>query len=287
MLRPIHHERNIAFWQAEPRTPRDHVTYILLHGLGNSLDFWVAVAPELAAIDRTLAIDIPGFGRSQAPSDGFSLDHLAEDIARLVRSLDITAGIMVAHSLGAIVALRTLAIVPDRFSRLVLVDGTLGRAMSLLRDPGKVIRDPLLDIYLAAQFLGGILPIGRPLAQAIARTRIIREFALWPYVAHPGTLNPGVLAAALANNGGFAVAQSLVEAHRVDYPGLLAAVSQCVDLVWGAEDHLISPRDVAEATLLLRIKRTLEIPSCGHWPMIERPSVLADFIQSWPTSSVV
>jgi len=282
LLRPVQYQDRIAFYQATPETTRDGVTYVLLHGLGNSMDFWVAVAPELGKIDRTLAIDVPGFGRSPVPADGFSLDHLAESISRLMQHLAIDNVILAAHSLGAIVALRVMAIERDRCSRLVLVDGTLGRAVHLLKSLADLPRDPVFDTYLAAQFIGGILPIGPTTARIIARTRIIRDLALWPFVANPDALDTDILADALSNNGGLAVLKSFTAARRIDYPGLLAAVAQPVDLVWGAEDHLIGPADVAQATSVLDVRRRLQIPSCGHWPMIEVPSVLTQFIQAWP-----
>src|SRR5690349_5966174 len=95
---------NIRFFEATPGAPKDDVTYLLLHGLGNSLDFWVEVAPALGLAKRTIAIDIPGFGKSASPKDGSSLVNVAVAITKICRSLEINKCILVAHSMGAFVA---------------------------------------------------------------------------------------------------------------------------------------------------------------------------------------
>ena len=40
-------------------------TFVLVHGLGGSLLSWLAVAPGLARHGRVLAMDLPGFGRTE------------------------------------------------------------------------------------------------------------------------------------------------------------------------------------------------------------------------------
>jgi pimeloyl-ACP methyl ester carboxylesterase len=68
---------HITLYEAAPSNPRDDTTYFLLDGIGTSLDFWVAVAPLLAEDNRTIAIDIPGFGRSSPARTGPYLSPLA------------------------------------------------------------------------------------------------------------------------------------------------------------------------------------------------------------------
>jgi len=67
----------IAYYEAGPVISEGRVAYLLLHGLGNSLDYWAAIAPALSERGRVVAIDMPGFGRSPEPTGGFSLEHLS------------------------------------------------------------------------------------------------------------------------------------------------------------------------------------------------------------------
>jgi pimeloyl-ACP methyl ester carboxylesterase len=53
-----------------------------------------------------------------------------------------------------------------------------------------------------------------------------------------------------------------------------------VDLIGGAEDRLIDAADIAQAHRLLRVARADTITGCGHWPWLEKPSELVEFILS-------
>jgi pimeloyl-ACP methyl ester carboxylesterase len=276
----IRFKNNIRLIEVRPDAPIDNVTNLLLHGLGNSLDFWLEVIPSLGQARRTIAIDIPGFGQSSCPSDGFSLITVAAAISRLCKILEICNCVVVAHSMGSVVALQLMASQPASFRKLVLVDGTLGRAVNLIRSPGRIFADSQLALYVFAQFVGAVLPVRPWSVRMFSSSAALRKLTLWPYVAHPAHINRDALASALAHNGGWGTARALAVAHHVDYVQLMRAVPHPVDLVWGAADRLITPDDIEQAREVMNVDRELQIPSCGHWPMIERPGVLATFIGS-------
>jgi pimeloyl-ACP methyl ester carboxylesterase len=271
-------ESGIIYYEVNPNLPADNFTYLLLHGLGNSLDFWSEVTPVLARLRRVIAIDIPGFGRSPAPSGGFTLENVSRDINAFCITRNVQECIIVAHSLGSFMGLRLAALNSERFRRLVLVDGTLARATQIIRYPRSIWKDPSLGFYVGAQFIGGMLPIRHRIADIISRSRVIREITLWPYVANPGNLDPKILGAALSDNGGATAFKVLLQSRNINYIDLMKAVSQPVDLVWGEKDHLIDLQDVECARHCMQIERELKIPACGHWPMIEAPAILSDFL---------
>jgi pimeloyl-ACP methyl ester carboxylesterase len=275
---PTKSKGGVTYYEVSPDLPADNLTYLLLHGLGNSLDFWTEVAPVLASFRRVIAIDIPGFGRSIAPPDGFTLENISREIDAFCTVNNADKCIIVAHSLGSFMGLRLAALNPERFRRLVLVDGTLARAAQIMKCPRGIWKDPSLGFYVGAQFIGGMLPIRGRVADVISRSRVIREMTLWPYVASPGNLDPRILAAALSDNGGITVLKVLAQSRSISYTGLMKGVSQPVDLVWGEKDHLISFQDVECARHYMQVERELKIPSCGHWPMIEAPTILSDFL---------
>jgi pimeloyl-ACP methyl ester carboxylesterase len=190
--------------------------------------------------------------------------------------------VIVGHSLGAFAALALAALSPSMFRRVILVDGTLLRAASLLRSPRKALLAPSLAVAVAAQFIGGVIPVRHVPTRSVLQWRLARVIALWPYVAHPASLDPAVLACALRNNrGGIGVLQVLAQSHSFDLIASMKEVKQPVDLIWGGEDRLISTEDIRWARTLLNANRSQEIPACGHWPMLERPSSLARFISEW------
>jgi non-heme chloroperoxidase len=69
---------------------------------------------------RCVVPDRRGHGRSDAPSTGYDLDTLTDDLSRIMDQLDLRDAVLVAHSMGAFEAARycgTLA--ADRIARIV------------------------------------------------------------------------------------------------------------------------------------------------------------------------
>ncbi len=100
-------------------------TIILIHGWGSRLDHWQPAATALARHHRVLRMDLRGHGRSEAPTDGYSIRQFADDIGALARSQRITNAVVVGHSMGSTVALELARRHPRIVGSLVLVDGAL------------------------------------------------------------------------------------------------------------------------------------------------------------------
>jgi pimeloyl-ACP methyl ester carboxylesterase len=252
---------------------------VLLHGLGNSLNFWTDVAPAVAEKTRTLALDLPGFGESAAADDQ-SLDGVTAKIAELLSDRSVSGACVVAHSMSAYVALRLAAKHPDRVSRVVLVSGALLRADEMLRNPLSGLRNPALLGSLAAQFIGATIPLSEKSSKSIFSSAVARRALLWPYVAHPGELNSTSLSTALAGNGGLAALRTLAIARtspRLEQ--LLAATDQDVWLIRGEHDHLVSSVDVDMAKAIRPIAEDFVVRECGHWPMLEQPQGVTALIE--------
>src|SRR5258705_10285029 len=67
----------LRYYDAGSGGTQSDTMYLLIHGLGGSLDFWTAVAPDLASVARTVAIDMPWFGQSPGLAVHFSLEAVA------------------------------------------------------------------------------------------------------------------------------------------------------------------------------------------------------------------
>lgn len=251
-------------------------TVLLLHGLGNSLDYWTAVAPILSPL-RVIAIDIPGFGQSARPTGQFSLSSIVGSVYALTRTLAPSRLCIVGHSLGAYVALELSRRLP-RVASTVLVDGTLFRAEELLRRPIAMTRDLSLAIALIAQFAGGLVPLNTHSARILTGSQWMRRLSLWPYTAAPAELDPQLLAIALRNNSGRSILGTLRLAGSIRLAAIGADLDVPVSLIWGERDRLIGATDLAKARQVFRIDRELPIEACGHWPMLEKPDELAEFI---------
>jgi pimeloyl-ACP methyl ester carboxylesterase len=139
---------------------------LLLHGLGVGGAVWQAFARRLLPHLAAIAPDLRGHGRSDAPPNGYQPIDYAHDIVEMLRPEGPTP--LVGHSLGALVALETAALEPQRVPWLVLLDPPLDPAN---RNPeiGDVNRlrhaaAGELEAYLLERNPGG----GALLAQSLA-----------------------------------------------------------------------------------------------------------------------
>lgn len=96
---------------------------LLIHGASaNLLELWGPLAEQFAAEQRVIAFDRPGLGYSRRPRrNGHALEYQAACAAAVLREDGAGPAIVVAHSLGAAVALRLALDFPDLVSGLVLV----------------------------------------------------------------------------------------------------------------------------------------------------------------------
>ena len=186
MVLPTEVRDSVRYAEMGPPTTLNR-SFLLLHGMGASLDFWCAIAPALGKVDRTLAIDLPGFGQSKAPPQGLTLESVAGAIIEFCQTMNVKDCTVVAHSLGGFVALKLAAMDPGLCRRLILVDAAPVRAAMILRKPALAVRSPVLAATMAAQFLGGFVPLRAGSARLIANSKVLRTLALWPFVARPAS----------------------------------------------------------------------------------------------------
>ncbi|MEM7079742.1 MAG: alpha/beta hydrolase [Pseudomonadota bacterium] len=94
---------------------------LLVHATGFHARCWDRVIDNLPATWQTFAIDMRGHGRSDnAPP--YVWGRFADDLAEIVRQLDISAAIGVGHSMGGHCVAHLCARYPEVFTRLLLID---------------------------------------------------------------------------------------------------------------------------------------------------------------------
>ena len=101
---------------------------LLLHGFTGSTASWEPVRRAFATRYATIAVDLPGHGRSGAPADvaRYHLDRFADDLARILTELGIERAAVLGYSLGGRAALRFALRHPLRVSALILESTSAG-----------------------------------------------------------------------------------------------------------------------------------------------------------------
>jgi len=95
---------------------------MLLHGWGASKEAFNPVINGLKDSYRVIALDWPGFGRSQEPPEPWSVDDYVNFFQSFVNKLalsDLTIG---AHSFGGRVMIKWAAQKPEILKKLILID---------------------------------------------------------------------------------------------------------------------------------------------------------------------
>ncbi|WP_055479227.1 alpha/beta fold hydrolase [Sphaerimonospora mesophila] len=128
-------------------------------GQGCGRTCWDPVLPLLADRARLVAYDRAGFGRSGRTAAQLSIDDMAADLVSMVEEVVPGRFVLVAHSMGGLVARRAAESLASRLRGLLLVDPTPETA-PVYDTWDQTVRK--LDRVLAlAQPLTGIRPMAR------------------------------------------------------------------------------------------------------------------------------
>src|SRR6516164_1881590 len=104
---------------------------LLLHGFMGSAESWVPRAAVFASHGlRTIAVDLIGHGRSEAPADParYGMERCLEDLLEVLDRLRLPRTAVLGYSMGGRVALHLASAAPERVSALVLESASPGLA---------------------------------------------------------------------------------------------------------------------------------------------------------------
>ena len=248
---------------------------LLLHGFTGSTRALDGVAAGLhAAGFETIAVDLLGHGRSDAPRDprAYAMERCSEALACVLDAAGAERAAVLGYSLGGRVALGLAVASPERVRGLVLVGASAGLADPAERAARRRADDALAD--------------------AIERDGVPRFVERWmaqPLFATQARLGPERLAVARAQrlaNSAHGLAASLRGIGTGVQPPLheaLARLDVPILLTAGAEDAKF--RAIAEELAACAARaRVAVIPHAGHAAHLESPAafltVASDFLRS-------
>ena len=269
----------------------DGPAFVLVHGLGGSHLNWDLLAPLLTPHGRVLALDLPGFGRSEPFGRRATVQANVAVLRRFLREVAGRPAVLVGNSMGGMISIFTTASAPRAVSGVVLLDPAL--------PGGRRALDPLV----AGQFLLYALPLVGERFLWLRRTRRnalhrVREM-LWLCGVDPDTVPADVVDRSVSlleerrdvegmDKAFLAAARSLLRI-LVDprpYRGAMAALRVPVLLVHGARDRLVPVGAARAAAELHPHWRYVELAGVGHVPQLQVPELVAGELLAWLEEAV-
>ena len=246
---------------------------LLLHGLGASLEQWEWSQPGLSSRHEVVALDLPGFGRSQSPPrDQFGLDHMVNLLGGFIDAMGWQSATVIGNSMGGLLAISMALNLEGRVSRLVLT-GSAG----LGRDLGWPLRVAWLPCLGEA-----ILPF--------MKLRPLVHYSLRRLFSDPSRLPNRMVDVSAYNYKRRSIRSNFLHAIRIgvslsgqrdsiNFRDQLDKIRVPTLLIWGREDGVMPLEHGKIAHQLIAGSKLTVIDDCGHVPQIEHPGRFVDEVE--------
>jgi len=241
---------------------------VLLHGFMLTSAIWVHQLRDLADHHRIVAVDLRGHGQSLPGSSPPGIGRLASDVRAVMETLGVENAVVVGHSMGGMVALRLADDLPlderrRRVAGIVLVSTTAGPFATL---PG---------------WTGVVRVTGPVTARALlvgerwgAKALPSRDLRWWLTRLGFGADAPAVqvrfVEAMHRGTPSRTLADLIPSLATFDLSSRLGSLDLPVLVVVGSHDKLTAPRLARRMAGALPEAQLVELPRCGHMPMLER-----------------
>lgn len=251
--------------------------FILLHGFPEGAESWARQVDALAKAGRlAVAPDLRGYGLTDAPEDqaSYSIDHLVDDVAGLIKAFGREGAHIAGHDWGAVVAWFFAARHPEMTKTLTAL--SVGHPAALAAasrdDEDQRARSRYVDLFLMQGKAEQVLAeddyrrlramFARGAISEVVPRAIVDHFAR--SLSRPGRLTAALnyYRANLAAGGG--AWERLVNVGPIKAPTVL---------LWGDQDPALGRRG-AEATgsHVEGDYRFVVLEGAGHWLQFERPA---------------
>lgn len=250
---------------------------LLIHGLGSSAKGWIKNIAPLAEDYRVLAVDLPGYGRSDKGYYDYSMSFYVTLLKEFLNGLNIKQAVFIGHSMGGQIAISAALQEPQLVSALVLIspagferftDGE-GDWMKNAVTEEFVHDTPIRNIDVNARANFYDMPDWA-------------EFIITDRIAMRGADGFSDYCYAVSRN----------VAAMIDGPvwDKLNKISQKTLILFGENDGLIPnpylhggfTRDIAQIGVkAIPDNRLQMVPECGHFVQLEKPEVVNEAIKSF------
>jgi 2-hydroxy-6-oxonona-2,4-dienedioate hydrolase len=247
---------------------------VLLHGSGPGATAWSNFGPNIAVLAqrfRVLAIDMPGWGESQAARVR-ERDH-ATTLLELLDHLDIPSAAVIGNSMGAVTSLAFAARHPERVSRVVTMGAAIpGQPMmfSAADGPTEGLR------VLFAAYRDPSPANMKRLVEVMTFDPVFASDELAEQRSSNALLYPEHLANFVAD-----LDEKLPIVSRPARLDEIAAIEAPVMLIHGRDDRVLNFEHSLRIVSTIRNARMVLLGRCGHWAQLEHAAEFNRLVASF------
>jgi len=229
---------------------------VFLHGWLGSWRYWFPTMERVAENFRTYSFDFWGFGESRRKSTYESIQNYSDQVIRFLDELGIDRCLLVGHSMGGMVALKTAINHPKRISRVAAVGAPIvGDSLSWLL---KLIDRPIM-------------------ADAFARVPWFRRYMFHRFLGE--TTDPAVdeILDDSVKSSSTTLRNAVGSMWRTDLRPELSRLSVPALIVHGGRDEIVHPNqaDLFDDTPVAEV---VVMPESRHFPFLDEPQLFNDIL---------
>lgn len=224
---------------------------LFLHGWKDTLHTFDSLIASLPKKWRVIALDMPGFGKTETPAQAWDLDNYVNWTRAFIKKMDISPYCIVGHSFGGRVAIKGIGAGNLSAEKMILIGGAgISKQKSL--------RNRLVTFVAKAGKYLTILP----------------PFILWRRkikTALYSKIGSDYL-------GAGSLKETYLKIIKEDVRNYAEKITIPTLLIWGAEDSQTPVTDGRIFEGLISDSILKVIPETGHFVHQENPQLVATYI---------
>lgn len=251
------------------------VPFVLLHGLGGTVEDWGETIETLAQDRRVIAIDLLGNGLTEKPhSCEYLPDQMRDHILHTLDALELSEVDLNGWSLGGRIAINLAHAYPQRVRRLILTaPAGIGRDTIVKLDAPF----PNMLWQLATQPAESGVRILRNALRSGGGKRLF-EFSKRRFVF---ISEPEARTVFVRQLRSFIGPSGYLEGPRQTLLTELKDLTLPALAIWGRQDNFVPMDHFAILEECLPQVRLYAIENCGHTPHIEWPDIYAEAVHNF------
>lgn len=230
---------------------------LFLHGWGANITLFDGLMSVVSQKYTVLALDMPGFGKSDEPKKAWNVDDYVDFVLKFVSLFSPKSLVLVGHSFGGRVIIKMLARqLPFEVKKIILIDAAGIKPKKNLKQKAS------LAAYKIGRKIMSLKPLKTLFPDAVENMRKKRGSADY-------------------NSATPIMRETLVKVVNEDLTHLLPSIKASSLLIWGTNDTATPLSDGETMERLIPDAGLVRVNGAGHYSFLEAPDLTARVVSSF------